>query len=311
MAKTIKFNLICDGNPVRTLDDLRNNFCAEDMLQYFHNGLLERWLTVRGFTEELEKFKKISPQNDIHIIKELAKIFGVDSELSDVEKDTYIFTYKQEQQASLKKYEEQEYKRKSIIEDYHAGYEALLDKIIDNKDNLPVIKAAVQEIDEKYFTLFRMQADQVGWLLVNDKAPMAILAMLMRDSMRKLFMPDENNICSKLMRPGKDDEHNTSFDYTSLYKFICNATNSYDKLKAILGDNLKEFAGQTDSYWKDLEPKGKRFMILSMESGNYVRPSNANGIEESYYKINNRFQIFDGIDYKSNNSGNKLLYMEV
>ena len=92
MAKTIKFNLICDGNPVRTLDDLRNNFCAEDMLQYFHNGLLERWLTVRGFTEELEKFKKISPQNDIHIIKELVKIFGVDSELSDVEKDTYIFT---------------------------------------------------------------------------------------------------------------------------------------------------------------------------------------------------------------------------
>ena len=25
MAKTIKFNLICDGNPVRTIEDLQNN----------------------------------------------------------------------------------------------------------------------------------------------------------------------------------------------------------------------------------------------------------------------------------------------
>lgn len=49
MSKTIKFNLICDGNPVRNIEDLRDNFSIEDVLKVFHNGLLVRWLGVRGY----------------------------------------------------------------------------------------------------------------------------------------------------------------------------------------------------------------------------------------------------------------------
>jgi len=55
MAKTIKFNLICDNTPVRTIEDLQNNFSIEDVLDYYRNGLLCRWLKVRGYEEELEK----------------------------------------------------------------------------------------------------------------------------------------------------------------------------------------------------------------------------------------------------------------
>lgn len=40
MAKTIKFNLICDNTPVRTIEDLQNNFSIEDVLNYYRNGLL-------------------------------------------------------------------------------------------------------------------------------------------------------------------------------------------------------------------------------------------------------------------------------
>ena len=57
MAKTIKFNLVCDQKPVRTIEDLQNNFSIEDVLSYYHNGLLTRWLEVRGYEEELEKVK--------------------------------------------------------------------------------------------------------------------------------------------------------------------------------------------------------------------------------------------------------------
>ena len=39
MAKTIKFNLICDNTPVRTIEDLQNNFSIEDVLDYYRNGL--------------------------------------------------------------------------------------------------------------------------------------------------------------------------------------------------------------------------------------------------------------------------------
>lgn len=42
MAKTIKFNLICDGNPVRNLEDLQNNFSIEDVLNYYSNKLYQK-----------------------------------------------------------------------------------------------------------------------------------------------------------------------------------------------------------------------------------------------------------------------------
>lgn len=35
MAKTIKFNLICDGKSIRTIEDLQENFSVEDILKYY------------------------------------------------------------------------------------------------------------------------------------------------------------------------------------------------------------------------------------------------------------------------------------
>ena len=59
MAKTIKFNLILDGYPVRTLEELQEHFSLEDMANYFENGLLERWLEVRGYEDELKAVREI------------------------------------------------------------------------------------------------------------------------------------------------------------------------------------------------------------------------------------------------------------
>lgn len=59
MAKTIKFNLICDGYPVRTLDELREHFSIEDVLTYHRSGMLQRWLEVRGFTKALDAVREV------------------------------------------------------------------------------------------------------------------------------------------------------------------------------------------------------------------------------------------------------------
>ena len=77
MAKTIKFNLICDDKPVRTIEDLQDNFSIEDVLKYYQNGLLLRWLNVRGYEAEAKKVSEINATEDLEIIKELIKIFGV------------------------------------------------------------------------------------------------------------------------------------------------------------------------------------------------------------------------------------------
>ena len=59
MAKTIKFNLIVDGYPARKIEDIQNNFSVEDILKYYENGLLEKWLECRGYTEQYKRLKEI------------------------------------------------------------------------------------------------------------------------------------------------------------------------------------------------------------------------------------------------------------
>ena len=78
-----------------------------------------------------------------------------------------------------------------------------------------------------------------------------------------------------------------------------------------LEGNLVSFSGMTDGYWKDLEPKGKRYMIVSMGDGDYVRSAGHSGGDLSSADILNKFVIVDGVDYKSNSDTRKLLYMEV
>ena len=84
-----------------------------------------------------------------------------------------------------------------------------------------------------------------------------------------------------------------------------------DMFRKELGENLVSFAGTTEGYWKDLEPKGKKYMIISMGSGDFVRSSGLSGGDLSSADIKNKFVIIDGIDYKSNYSTHQLLYMEV
>jgi hypothetical protein len=75
--------------------------------------------------------------------------------------------------------------------------------------------------------------------------------------------------------------------------------------------HVKTFSGATEGYWKDIQPKGKQFLVIKMESGNVVRNAGKNGEELKAEDVNSKFPILDGIDYKSNNAGHQLVYMEV
>jgi hypothetical protein len=73
----------------------------------------------------------------------------------------------------------------------------------------------------------------------------------------------------------------------------------------------QSYAGHTDGYWKDLQPKGTKCLILSMEEGNFIRNTNKNGEEFNTVAVNKEFLILDGIDYKSNNADHALVYMVI
>lgn len=307
MAKTIKFNLICDNKPVRTIEDLQNNFSIEDVLAYYNNQLLHRWLAVRGFEEELKNVKAITTEKPTEIVKELIKIFNVISDDQKIEESVYILEYLEERKQLCSIYEKQNFEAKKIIEDYQTGYRQLVDGILQNPQDPAVIKANIAEIVSNYAWILELNHRDLFYVLYN-RSQLAIMCLLMNEQSRKYYLPIE--IKNEDGTITYDTSDNNKKDKAAMFRNICSMIKTAE-FKTELGENLVTFAGITDGYWKDLEPKEKKYMIINMGNGDFVRSAGLSGGDLSSTDIENKFVIVDGIDYKSNSSTRQLWYMEV
>ena len=299
MAKTIKFNLICDGHRVRTVEDLRNNFCIQDVLDYYNNKLLHRWLSVRGYPQ-LKAVSDITVSAPMEIIKELARIFDVVTDMQKVEESIYILSYLERRKEICTRYEHENYHINKIIDDYINGYLNLVREIYNNKANIALIKANISEIVSNYEGVLKLHFQTLFYAL-EKCSPLSIMCLLMNEKSRKYYLP-------------------TGFVDHSVIKSDADKINIYDKIKKMttangfvdsLGNNLKSYAANTPDYWNEVEPKGKKYMIISMQKGDYVRSAGPFGGDLSYDDVKDKFVIIDGICYKSNYKRHTLLYMEV
>ena len=75
--------------------------------------------------------------------------------------------------------------------------------------------------------------------------------------------------------------------------------------------HVKTSAGETEGYWRDIQPAGKNFLIIKMENETIIRNAGVSGEELKAEDVNGKFPILNGIDYKSANASHKLVYMEV
>lgn len=313
MAKTIKFNLICDGNPVRNLEDLQNNFSIEDVLNYYSNKLLQRWLKVRGYEKELELVNKITAEKPIDIIKNLITIFNVETNEREIEEGIYILDYLDERKELYSIYEQDGFKTKNIIDDYKTGYHQLVDTIIENNSEITKIKSAISEILKEYYDIFNINHRALFYRLLHH-APLAIFVLLTFEEAREFYLPvkinvDNDDALYDDIECDHDEEQGKFIlDKAQMYNTICSLVGKSD---SILGEYQHKFSGVTDGYWKDLEEKGKKYMILSMGKGDFVRSAGEKDGDFGSEDITNRFVILNGIDYKSNYSTHKLCYMEV
>lgn len=305
MAKTIKFNLICDDKPVRTIEDLQNNFSIEDVLEYYNNKLLHRWLEVRGYSDELEKISGITSEKPLQIIKELIIVFNVASNEKKIEEAVYMLEYLDERKKLCDIYSKNEFKTKSVIDDYQTGYKQLVDGILGNPEDVAQIKANIAEMVTNYKWVLDLNHRELFWTL-KDKSVLALMCLLMNEKSREYYVPIESKTEDGVVTKDID----TNADKKNIFEAISMLIKTSD-FSTKLGDNLITFAGITDGYWKDLEPKGKKFMIISMEAGDFVRSAGVSGGDLSSVDVTDKFVIVDGIDYKSNSSTRQLLYMEV
>lgn len=82
MKKKIKLPLeMADGVKVRTLDELKDNWSLEKVVENYLNGRLATWLNDRYYTELAEQVNALEEVQDNTVLqKELCRIFDVDFE---------------------------------------------------------------------------------------------------------------------------------------------------------------------------------------------------------------------------------------
>ena len=210
MAKTIKFYMICDDHPVRTIDDLREHFGMEDVLDYYKRGILQRWLKVRGYEAELEAVNQIDSKDDSEALTKLIQIFDVEKDPAEIAEFIGILKYNEDKAkaAEEKKKEEEknkaeEHKRNKDEKNANDSdgdtkrYLRLVNTILDNSTNKDVIKSAVKEIAEKYRHVFEQDYVNLFYLLY-ECAPMAIFVMLSFGVMREKYLSDDARRSLKL-----------------------------------------------------------------------------------------------------------------
>ncbi|MDR2093670.1 MAG: hypothetical protein LBP58_10240 [Azoarcus sp.] len=296
MVKAIKFNLIIDGQPIRNLDDLRENFNVEDVLATYRNGSLKRWLETRELKEEVAALEKV-PDDVIGAAKELCRILCGDCTEQELEAAAYVFRFRQEEAKELQQYKNFKEKKEDILGVYHNGYAKLLEEMEEKDKDYSFLKPAVCKLLAMYPRLYRLDAEVFYKRFIKDH-PLVILAMLANRDARELIAREPEQIYEDLNSDG-------------LLSNFSQWWTEFLKIRKPLPRQIKSFSGETEGYWKDLEPKGKDFLIIKMEKDNFVRNAGKGGEELGADKVNGKFPILNGIDYKSNNKEHQLVYMEV
>lgn len=330
MAKTIKFNLLCDNYPVRTIEDLQEHFNVEDVYEYYKNGLLHKWLKVRGYEEQLKKVEEINCQDAIEVLKELVKIFEI---LECEEEDLKMYEFKLRYEEKKVAVHTENETRKNAIKTYTDEYEELKQKILTASNDIEIIKLSLETIIEDYTWMFEHDYKNMFYTFYKNKAWLAIVCLLMNEKIREYMFERKSD--------DFEDEYREQ-----MFKACWTIGEDY-KIRDQLKDHYKCVTGlNTSEEWYRLEPQGKKYMILHMTGGSYIKLAGDEtketeeyahvtvataglgklfGINSSYameserkpensldYKdVNGKFPIVDGILYKSNCTMNSLYYMEV
>ena len=207
MAK-IKFNLNFCGEQIRTLDDLRENFSIEDVLDVYNNGLLAKWLDVHNHKHELEQVKAIQATDARGILSELIRIFGVTSDPSEIEESLSVLDYLEERKKfwdNIKAGKFDEIARnisKSQNEEtheeetHHASkktYEELVQEIIDNHQDLNHIYDCLDAITEDYPDILREKYSELFETL-HAQRPLTLYALFGHHATRHYFVLNNNEL---------------------------------------------------------------------------------------------------------------------
>ena len=195
MSTTLKFNLMVDGQKVRTLEELRENFNLEDVLEHFYSGKLQKWLSSRDYQYELEQVKDIVSYDKIDVSSELLDIFDIKYNQKDL-KD-FIDELNQYEALAQEKVQKNSPNifaiRKSNLSDNkdngaYSEYQRLIDEICMHDHKVDLIKQKLEIILSKYYELYLKE--RLGLIArFTQEAPNALLAIIDSPKAFNPFLP--------------------------------------------------------------------------------------------------------------------------
>ena len=204
MAKIPKFNLTMDGELVRSIEELQNNFSVDDILDHFESKRLHKWLKSRGFTDYLTKVEAIEYDDKTASIKPLMDIFEIDysdEDLSNIlDQLKYVPTTASHTalvpvstaQAASEKFPVAPLSKEvsgSVNLDYESQkYDELVNEIINDPENLELIKKNIDLLASKYYAFYSIDALYLFYTL-SKHSHLALFAILDNPKAIKPYLP--------------------------------------------------------------------------------------------------------------------------
>ena len=302
--KPIKFFLDICGKKIRDLDELRAgaDFHLDRLYELFTKGILERWLQVHGYNDEYDALAKL-PKESLNEdnARAFCKIIRPDDAASSLEAIIQNFKLSEKWKKELEAISTKGKTQLEVINNYHAGFDNLLQSIKNDTDNMPAVKTHLSELSLKYLNLFNINP-HACIRFFKEEAPVAVLLMLANPVLREqLQQIDEFDNIKKFLNEAID-----ILGDSPLSKFVFHEQEKNKNIISIIRFIKKD----TQGMWEDVEPNDKEFMILYADESTTVRPYRGNN-EELKKEDLLSFKIIKGIDYRSNNDNYYLVYMEI
>lgn len=235
MAKIPKFNLTMDGELVRSIEELQNNFSVDDILDHFESKRLHKWLKSRGFTDYLTKVEAIEYGDKTVIIKPLMDIFEIDysdEDLSDIldqlkyvpdkkNKDTNESAQKDMTKSTIDPLSSD--RSSSVNLDYESQkYDELVKEIINDPENLELIKKNIDLLGSKYYAFFSRDALYLFHKL-SKHSHLALFAILDNPKAIRPYLPffekEDHSITTFFNNISNQDEFKALFNKTAAEVF--------------------------------------------------------------------------------------------
>ena len=160
MSTSFKFNLLIDGQKVRTLEELRENYNLEDILAHFYSEKLQKWLASRDYKHELDQVKDIASSNKLDVNSKLLDIFKIEHD----KKELQYFNVDGQQVRTVEELREN-FNLEDVLKHFYSGklqkwlvshdYKHELDQVKDIASSNKIL-----DVSSKLLDIFKIEYDK-------------------------------------------------------------------------------------------------------------------------------------------------------